>query len=299
MNRTVKGYLYTILSAVIFGCIPIAAKITYANGLNSMSLVFFRNLLAVPILYGITKMKGESLRLSSKSEVKQIVILALLSACITPLLLFSSYSYIPAGTSTTFHFIYPAMTILGGVLLFRQKVTRGQVLCVLLCTFGITLFYTPGQPLDPFGSAIALCSGVTYALYILFLDHFPLKSISRFKLSMYISCICSVVMLPFCLVTGNFSLPGNLLCWVICILLAVLAGAGASVLFQLGTQLIGGQRSSILSTFEPITSIVLGVLAFHEPLTWRNAAGTVCVLAATALIAVLDAKAKQPAKAEH
>ena len=287
MNRIFRGYLFVILSAILFGCLPLAANIAYDNGLNSLSLVFYRNLFALPILYLPIRLRGEPLRVS-RQEFTNILPLSILGFCITPALLFTSYNYLPAGTSTTFHFIYPAMTILGGVVLFRQKVGWGRVFCVLLCSVGILLFYEPGGALDPFGSAIALASGVTYALYIILLDYFRLESLSRFKLSFYISATCATVMLVVCLVTGTFRLPGNALCLGVCFLTAFLAGAAANVLFQNGTLIIGGQRASILSTFEPITSIVTGVLIFSDPFTLRSALGTVCVLAATVFIAVFD-----------
>lgn len=287
MNRIFRGYLFVILSAILFGCLPLAANIAYDNGLNSLSLVFYRNLFALPILYLPIRLRGEPLRVS-RQEFTNILPLSILGFCITPALLFTSYNYLPAGTSTTFHFIYPAMTILGGVVLFRQKVGWGRVFCVLLCSVGILLFYEPGGALDPFGSAIALASGVTYALYIILLDYFRLESLSRFKLSFYISATCAAVMLVVCLVTGTFRLPGNALCLGVCFLTAFLAGAAANVLFQNGTLIIGGQRASILSTFEPITSIVTGVLIFSDPFPLRSALGTVCVLAATVLIAVFD-----------
>ena len=287
MNRIFRGYLFVILSAILFGCLPLAANIAYDNGLNALSLVFYRNLFALPILYLPIRLRGEPLRIS-RQEFTNILPLSILGFCINPALLFTSYNYLPAGTSTTFHFIYPAMTILGGVVLFRQKVGWGRVFSVLLCSVGILLFYEPGGALDPFGSAIALASGVTYALYIILLDYFRLESLSRFKLSFYISATCATVMLVVCLVTGTFRLPGNALCLGVCFLTAFLAGAAANVLFQNGTLIIGGQRASILSTFEPITSIVTGVLIFSDPFTLRSALGTVCVLAATVLIAVFD-----------
>ena len=35
----------------------------------------------------------------------------------SPVLLFSSYLYIPSGTATTIHFIYPAMVVILGIVL--------------------------------------------------------------------------------------------------------------------------------------------------------------------------------------
>ena len=39
-----------ILSAVIFGCMPLGANFLYAQGVTPMSLVFLRNLLSLPVL---------------------------------------------------------------------------------------------------------------------------------------------------------------------------------------------------------------------------------------------------------
>lgn len=291
MNRMEKGYLYTILSGVIFGFSPLLSKVAYANGMNSISLVFFRNLFAVPLLFCLMKLKNKNESAAvSGSTLKKILSLSLFCSCITPLLLFSSYNYIGGGTATTFHFIYPAMTILGGILFFHKKAHLGQILCVLLCTFGIALFYTPDESLNLFGSGLALLSGVTYALYILLLDYLDLGSMSRFKLSMYICGTSACILSVSALATGSFVIPQNLLSWGICLGMAILVGCCGGVFFQIGTQLIGGERASILSTFEPITSIVVGVLFYNEGFTLRSVIGTLCVLVATALIALLDMK---------
>lgn len=61
-----KGYLYIILSAVIYGCMPMAAKFIYADGVSSLCLGFLRNLLAVPILALLAVKSGQPLRIGKK-----------------------------------------------------------------------------------------------------------------------------------------------------------------------------------------------------------------------------------------
>ena len=298
MNRMVKGYIAVILSAIIFGCVPLGAKTIYADGVNSISLVFLRNFLAIPALVLLVKARGESLRLA-KGQWKGVLLVSLFGACITPVLLFGSYQYISSGTATTFHFIYPAMVVLGGILFLREKVRVGPLACVLLCTFGVCLFYSPGAAIDPLGSGLALLSGVTYAAYILLLSHCQVGSMSGFKLSLYMAVVCSVIMLSICLATHSLTLPSNWVCWVICIVFSLALCVGAVVLFQQGTFIIGGQRAAILSTFEPITSLIVGVLAFQEHMGPRTLAGAVLVVAAAALIAFFDMRsAKAEAEAQ-
>lgn len=293
MKPTIKGYLFVIISAIVYGCMPLGAKIIYADGVNAMSLVLYRNLLAIPIMALLVKLQGDQLRVT-KQELGKVTILSLLGACVTPLMLFLSYNYISSGTATTFHFIYPAAVVLGGIAFFKEKVRIPALLCVVLCTVGACLFYTPEQHIDPFGSALALLSGVVYAAYILLLSRSGLQKMSGFKLSMYMSLVCSAVMLIVCLALGALTFPGSLKGWVACTAFSLVLCIGAVYLFQQGAFLIGSQRAAILSTFEPITSLIVGVAVFKEALTVRSVFGAVLIIAATVGISLFDILAAKP-----
>ncbi|MCQ2421072.1 MAG: DMT family transporter, partial [Clostridia bacterium] len=256
MNKMVKGYLLTIASAMMFGFVPAAAKLAYANGLNSISLVFYRNLFAAFMLGVLIKAKGERLVVESKSDLKKALLLGLFCTTITPLLLFVSYSFIPSSVASTFHFTYPAITILATALVVKKPVQKGHIFCVALCMLGIIMFCTPGVKLNVLGAGSALLSGFTFATYIVLLDLFHMSAVSSQKLTFYMASEASVILLIVCFATGNFMPLRSFPAVGCCVLVAFLSTVGATVLFQKGTLLIGGPRSSILSTFEPITSIV-------------------------------------------
>ena len=293
MKASLKGYIFVIVSAIVYGCMPLGTKIIYADGVNAMSLVLYRNLLAIPIMALLVKLQGDRLWVT-KQELGKVTVLSLLGACITPLLLFLSYNYISSGTATTFHFIYPAAVVLGGILFLKEKVRIPALLCVILCTVGACLFYTPEQHIDPFGSALALLSGVVYAAYILLLSRSGLQKMTGFKLSMYMSLVCSVVMLVVCPALGVLTFPGSPKGWLACLLFSLVLCIGAVYLFQQGAFLIGSQRASILSTFEPITSLIVGVAVFQEALTSRAILGAVLIIAATVGISLFDILAARP-----
>ena len=294
MKHLLKGYLFIITSALIFGCMPLGAKFIYAEGVNSLSLVFLRNCLAIPVLAFLAKSQGQSLRIT-KDALIEISITAVMGCCITPVLLFASYNYLESGTATIFHFIYPAVVVIGGILFLREKLRKNVLLCVLICTVGICLFYNPGEPINLLGSVLALLSGITYAAYILLLSVSKHKEISGFKFSFYIALICSVLLLLVCLVSGQLTFPVTLRGWLLCIAFSLSLCVGAVVLFQQGTFLIGGQRAAILSTVEPITSIFMGVIVFQETVTIRTALGSFLVVLASILIAVFDMKSSKKA----
>ena len=54
----------------------------------------------------------------------------------------------------------------------------------------------------------------------------------------------------------------------------------------------------MLSTFEPLTSVVIGILVYHEVLTVRLGIGIFCILLAVFLLAKADGTVKEEAKSE-
>ena len=287
-----KGYFYVILSAIIFGTMPLMAKFIYDAGVNSLTLVLLRNFLALPVLALAGSLSGNSLKISGK-DIPSIGLIALVGCCITPLLLFSSYNYMDTGTATVFHFIYPGVVVLIEFVFLRKSIKWGTVLSLLLCLGGICLFYSPGNPINLTGSIYAFASGVTYATYVVLLANFKRKDLSGWVLSFYISLICSLVLFAVCIVSGNLHLPLTLKEWLLSFVFALAVNVGAVVLFQGGTRIVGGERASILSTFEPITSVVVGAIVFGETVGWRTGIGTALVVCASAMITVIDLKKNQ------
>lgn len=298
MNRKKMyiGYLFAIISAVIFGTMPLMAKLIYAEGVNSLTLVFLRNVLSLPVLALLAWRQKGSLRIPGKT-LPRLALIALMGCCITPMLLFSAYQFIPSGMATVFHFVYPAMVLVGGILFFKKKAGKWELLAVILCVAGICLFYDPTQSMDLRGAALALVSGATFAVYILLLPYLREPKLSGFLLTFYTALICAAAMLLVCLLSGQLALPVSGKGWVLSLVFAVGVNAGAVFLFQQGTLLIGGEKTSILSTFEPITSLFVGALIFREAIGLGEAAGSVLVIAASILVAVIDLeRAKKSAR---
>ena len=288
------GYFYIILSAVLFGCMPLFARRIYAEGVNSMTLVFFRNAMSLPFLAGLGALKRESFAVSSKTLLPVLTI-GVFGCALTPYLLFSSYNYIGGGTATVLHFVYPAVVLLLEFIFLRNSVNRVSVGAILLCLVGIGLFYNPAEGINFTGSILALSSGVTYAIYIFLLGRFDRRGMGGYVFAFFVTLGSTVVLGAVSLIGGNFAVPATLTGWVLCIVFAVMINVGAVVLFQSGTFIIGGQKASILSTFEPITSLIVCFFAYSETPTWLSLVGALLVIAATVIIAVFDGK---KAKAE-
>ncbi|MGD9567676.1 MAG: DMT family transporter [Sedimentibacter sp.] len=282
-----KGVIYVLISAIVFGSMPLMANIVYEGNGNPISLTLYRFLLSTPILYYLIKKDKEDIQIT-KIEFYKICLVGIFGYCATALLLYTSYNYISTGTATTLHFVYPVLVIIGGVLFFKEKPNLIKLISVLFCVLGILMFYNGEKQVNILGMAIAFTSGITYTFYILFLEKSQLKNISTYKLTFYLCIVSSVILLIVCIATGKLALNMTMKAWIMSLILSVSVTLGGVCLFQRGIKLIGSQSTSILSTFEPITSIIIGILIFNEAFDIKTILGFIFILIAALLIAIFE-----------
>lgn len=279
-----RGFACVILSAVLFGMMAFFAKIVYANGGNALSVVFYRFFLALAPAFICLRVKGISLELTGRTAFK-ILLMTVFGYGGTAFLLFISYNFIPTGMATTIHFTYPVFVILGSILFLKERAEPKKLLCVALCMGGILLFYNGESGGSIAGLLLAFASGITYAFYILYLGHGSLGELPTMKLIFYMNLFASVIMLAVAGVAGQLTIGLTAAGWGAMLFLSVVICLSAVLLFQTGVHSAGAQNAAILSTFEPITSLIMGAVFFHEALTIRSLAGSVLILISVVLVA--------------
>lgn len=288
-QKVFRGYVYSILSAVIYGLMPLMATHIYADGVNAMTLVFLRNFLALPSLALLAYIESKTLKIKIKPFFS-ISILSFLGCTLTPILLFSSYNYIPSGTATIFHFVYPTLVVIIGLVFLKRKMEKATLISIAFCLVGIAVFYNPQDTFHFGGAGLALMSGVTFAIYVVLLSKFESLENMGFLFSFYVALWSSIITFVLCVSTNSLLLPQSFNGWLLCALFALLVTTGAVVLFQQGTFIIGGEKTAILSTLEPITGVVVGIWLLGEKCKFNIVLGSVLVLAASVIIAASDIK---------
>lgn len=284
-----RGLLFAAASAVLFGLQPIPISFTYAGGSNGITMVFLRSTLALPALYLLLRLQGGDLRLE-RGDFRRIVILSMLGSALTSILLYSSYSFIPTGVATTLHFIYPLLVAVGCALIFHERFTIPKTAALILSTAGIVCFLSPDDvSLHPAGIALALLSGLCYAFYAVYMSASDLKRYHHFKLAFYTCLVVSIFSGLFGLASGQLALALTPTAWLFSLFVALFIGVAANCLFQLGVRYAGPSVTAILSTLEPITSVVVGCLFLHEGMTWLKLAGCASICIGVLLIAAQKA----------
>jgi drug/metabolite transporter (DMT)-like permease len=90
------------------------------------------------------------------------------------------------------------------------------------------------------------------------------------------------------LVTGNISLNYNFKGLFSTIMVALVCNIFGMVSFQAGLKYITATTSSILSTFEPITSLVVGIVVFNEFLAWYHFVGSLFIIISVIFVSLAE-----------
>ena len=290
MNDKVKGLAATLLSAVYFGFVPLLMKTVYAGGGNSFTAAFLRFAFSIPLLLIFLKAKGVDLRIT-REELKHFLIITAFGYAGTTLLVFTAYNYIPTGMTTTIHFLYPTFTVAGLMIFYREKIKASKIFCVVLCLIGILMFYDGGGGASVTGILLALCSSMTYAFYTIFLGKSEvLRDIEPMKRLLYMHTIGAVMMLIIGLASGNLDFHMTPLSWGVMALTANLTAFIGALMYQFGVKYIGSENAAMLSTFEPITSVIVGILVYNEAMTPKIFIGCLAIVTSTLIIAKTESK---------
>lgn len=292
MNKNLRrGTLCSIASALVFGFTPVLASLTFQMGSDAMTLTFYRNGMAVPVLLVILLIRKVDLKIGLKDFLALAVISVVFSAT-TTYILYDAYNYIGVGLSTTLHFLYPMFTVFFGWIFFKKKLDKAKVFALILATAGVAMATGEGGSFALKGIILAVASAVTYAGYLLGIEQTAIGKMDSMK-SMFYMCIVNAIAvglfdLPFGNI--NYSLPPLTLLYTF--ILAVLNSAFAYVLLIVGIKLIGAGNAAIFSMLEPVGGVVAGVIFLSEELPLMKLLSCIVILCAVMIPIVRDRNSK-------
>lgn len=281
-----KGVLYTIISAFTFGFTPILTRIAYDGGANGVTMTFLRATLSLPVLLLALLFLKIPIRVSRR-VLWDLFLACGLGGALTTITLYLSYAYIPVGLATTLHFIYPICVSIGCVVFYKDRMTPSAVVALVCGTIGVVM--SAGDSLsgrsEALGMVLALFSGLAFAYYVIAVGKSELSRMHYLKLTFWF-CVFSA------LFSGVYGAANGLLtfsltprAWFYAWIVSLFTSIFGVALLQLGIKRVGAVAASILSTFEPITSVFFGVLVLGEPLSLTKIVGGICIIAGVVLIA--------------
>ena len=287
MNRMLRGMIFTIVSALLFGVTPILVSITFDMGSNANTLTFYRNLMVVPVLLCVMLAKKIPFRITLR-ELGLLLLMGVGFLVSTTYMLCESYNYIGVGTATTLHFMYPAVTALICRVIFKERLGRWKLLALLAAGAGVFFFLDRDGAAGLPGILLALISAVTYGCYLTGMDKTPLRAMPPTKVACYMGFFNAMAMLLVDIPVRkiNFFLPPLAMGYTF--IVAMCTSVLAVALLQKGIHDLGASTAAVFCMFEPVSSVISGCLILNETMTWEKLVGCVIILGGVTMMVFAD-----------
>ncbi len=292
------GYPAGVITGVAYGLNPLFAMPLINQGASVESVLFCRYALALLIMFVWIYLRGERPNLE-KRQFGVLIVLGILYT-LSSLTLFEAYNYISSGVATTLVFLYPPIVAL--VMVLFRVVPSWPVWLSIIATFAGVVIMTQGDgdvALDIRGVAYAIASAVVYALFIVIINRSrTISSVSNTTITTVALMVGTMVFLIkalFASVTSDIPIDNDAMLWWLdsvadwanVLGLAVLPTIVSTTTLAVATRNIGATKASVLGVFEPITAILVGTIAFGEPLTPAIVTGITIATAAVVFMIVL------------
>lgn len=271
-----KGYIYTALSAIIFGLMPLLTKIIIARGATSLTIPFFRVFYVTIVLFFVLKIKKIDFHLE-KRDLLSVMLTSIFGSGLTIIILNESYNYVDTGIATSLHFLYPLFVAILCCFFYGEKIKKKQIISLSFALVGIICFMSKGNG-SLFGYLLAIASGLTYAFYLVKMDKTGLVKMNTFKLSFYLALFTTIEIFTMNLYMQEVVFKMDAIAYALLLVLALSSSFLATVLLQKGVLLLGSTRASFICLLEPVTSMIVGILWLNEALTFNKGLGGLAII---------------------
>jgi len=279
-----------VVSAAALGVEGIAAKLAYAGGANIFTALTFRFLIAAAFFWVILLSSSNDWKLGFAGTAR-LVVLAICGQGSTVMLLFYSFSCIPAAVTILLLYIYPSLVTLLAFFLLQEQIDKAKVIALVLTFSGLVIILgIPGENLDARGVIAALMAAVTNSFYVIGQTQ-VLKKVEPLVFNAYASLAVGFMFLFMAAGSGQFSLAFNLQAAAAIAVLALVCSVVAYYSLARALKYIGASRVAIISTIEPLVTAVLGYLFLKETLQLSQITGGFLILTGIVWLQIAGQKA--------
>jgi drug/metabolite transporter (DMT)-like permease len=273
-----SGTLLCLASATAFGAMGVLGKLAYENGATVGTLLSVRFVLAAALFWVLVGPRAV------RGIPRRDVVLALaLGACGYAAQAggyFAALERIDVSVLALLIYTYPAIVAAAAVAIGRERLDARKLWALVFVLVGLVLLLASAATgdLDPLGTTLGLVTACVYSAYIL-TSQGVAGRVRPLTLAALVCTGAAVTLTVGSTLLGQLR-PGDLTGagwgWLAC--LAVVSTVAAISLFFAGLSRVGPTAAAILSTLEPVTTVVLAYLVFGEVLAGVQLLGGALVL---------------------
>jgi drug/metabolite transporter (DMT)-like permease len=293
MSPKQKGMLLVALSTSSFGILPFITRGIYLNSdLTPTDVGIWRLLIAFVVLYIFVAWRQGNIVVRPPLPLWQHIIMGVLYGCAV-MGAFFALSYIPGSLFSILVYAYPAIVALVSLALGVKL--SGLAWGALALTLVGVVFTVPDPNVlngaNLTGVLITFGTALAAALYFITSSRFMRGMNDALPTTVYMT---GVMVLFFLLLIPFFGLrfpplsvlPNLLFLALVCTVFAFIA-------LNAGIRLIGAPQAAILGSFEPLVSMLMGVIVVGEVLTGVQWFGAALIVVAVILLQIAPSGEKQ------
>jgi len=277
--KTWTGILLVVVSAAGFGTLAIFGRYAYADGLDALTILFLRFSASAVIMGLMLAARRE--RLPRGGALLRLLGMGAIGYVGQAFSYFTALKYASPGLVALLLYLYPVFVAILSALWLRESVSRVKVLALVLAVAGTALTAGPegGQLL---GVVFALSAAVIYTVYII-VGSQVMKQVSAVQSSTVIFAAAGVS--SGLLMSWNGPhWPATTTGWVVIAAMVAFATWLPAFAFLAGMERIGPTNAAMLSTLEPVVTILLAASLLGETLKPISLLGGALILAAVLLV---------------
>jgi drug/metabolite transporter (DMT)-like permease len=292
MDRRASGVALVLLSAAGFGTLGIFGRATVNADLSIATLLSYRFVLATAIVWAILYERGRLERLRGRVLLAELglgIVYAVISIAY-----FESLNWLSAGIAVLLLYTYPVQVTAIGTVALDEPVTRSKVLALVCTLLGVGLVASvDATGVSGLGIALVGLASVGYAVYTLGTRAITAR-VSPSVHTAYVLAGIVMTVIPYGLFVGALSVPATGGAWRLVGGITLVSTIVPLLAFSEGLSRVEASSASIVSTVEPLTTVVLGVALLGETLTVSILLGGLLILAGVVLTSSLGGTVRSP-----
>ncbi len=255
------GILLIAISAASFGTLAIFGRYAYADGMDIYTVLFMRFGVAAAFMTIVLLLRKE--HFPSRYILLQLVGMGALGYVGQSFMYLTAIKYASTGLVALLLYLYPMFVFILSAIVLHEKATSVKVIALILALVGSALTVDPngGQLI---GALMAIAAALIYSIYIIVGTN-VMKHVSAIQSSAIIFASAGAVYGILTFVNGAH-LPSSNSGRLAMLGMIVLSTIVPVVTFLAGLERIGPTNASMLSTLEPVVTVLLAAWLFDEKL---------------------------------
>ena len=294
-----KGIAMIVSGAMLWGATgPMMEWILLNSNMTVSFMLTFRLLLAGGFLLVLLKAQGKQITLPFRQKVwsRQLLIFGSVGMLGVQYTFVAAIETSNAVIATLFQFLAPIFIIIFVTWSQRKWPPMVQVLGMIVTLIGLFFLLTNGSLSGFMLSKAAVVWGIALGFTFSFYTLYPVRLMQEWGVllivgwAMIIGGITLFLLNPLSVLKSTSLLAD----WnvTIMLLLVIIAGTIAFVLFLGSMKYITPVETSILSSFEPLTAMVISVIWFGQVLGMWQLTGALIMLGGVTWLSVAGSKVK-------